>query len=75
MNGKTKGDFAVELPGKMIYATDNDVLLNAKDDNMSFLTQKKNYLGEYLATKTQGLDVHVMNKHSLLRYIDGGTGV
>jgi hypothetical protein len=39
------------------------------------LVEKKNYPGEYLVAKTSGLDVHVMNKYSLLRFIDGGNGV
>jgi hypothetical protein len=42
---------------------------------MKFLIEKENYLGEYTLAKTTGLDVHVMNKASLSRYIDGGSGV
>jgi hypothetical protein len=75
MNGKKSGDFAQELPGKMIYAKDTDVLISAEDTTMKFLIEKKNYLGEYNVAKTNGLDVHVMNKLSLSRYIDGGSGV
>jgi hypothetical protein len=75
MNGKKSGDFAQELPGKMIYAKDTDVLISAKDTSMKFLIEKKDYLGEYTVAKTNGLDVHVMNKLSLSRYIDGGSGV
>jgi hypothetical protein len=37
-----------------------------------FLLEKEKYLGEYIALKTQGVDVHVMNKYSLLRLIDDG---
>jgi hypothetical protein len=75
MNGKTSGDFAQELPGKMIYTKDTDILISAEDNIMKFLIEKKNYLGEYTVAKTKGLDVHVMNKLSLSRYIDGGLGV
>jgi hypothetical protein len=70
MNGKTEGDFALDLPGKMIYIEDKDVLLELKDNAMKFLIQKKEHLGEYTAAKTVGLDVHVMNKPSLSRIID-----
>ena len=35
------------------------------------LVEKKNYNGEYTAVKTSNLDVHVMNKYSLTRCIDG----
>jgi hypothetical protein len=75
MDGKTSGDFAQELPGKMIYGKDTDVLISIENTTMKFLIEKKNYLGEYTLAKTHGLDVHVMNKLSLSRYIDGGTGV
>jgi hypothetical protein len=75
MNGKTNGEFAVELPGTMTYATDKDVLISIDDTKLKFLVEKKDHLGEYLVAKTTGIDVHVMNKLSLGRYIDGGSGV
>jgi len=75
MNGKTDGNFAVELPGTMTYITDRDLMLDMKDTSMNFLVEKKNHLGEYFAVKTQDIDVHVMNKYSLTRFIDGGSGV
>lgn len=75
MNGKTNGEFAVELPGKMIYTLDRDILIDIDENKMKFLVEKKDYLGEYIAVKTEGLDVHVMNKSSLTRFIDGGIGV
>jgi hypothetical protein len=75
MNGKTNGEFAVELPGTMTYISDRDLLVSAEDTKMQFLVEKKDHLGEYLAAKTVDIDVHVMNKLSLSRYIDGGSGV
>jgi hypothetical protein len=75
MNGKTNGTFADELPGKMTYSTDRDILVTIDDTNLKFLVEKQDYLGEYTAAKTSGIDVHVMNKASLSRFIDGGTGV
>jgi len=75
MNGKTNGSFAVELPGNMIYTKDTDILVSVKDDVLSFLLEKKDFPGEYIAAKTKGLDIHVMNKFSLGRFIDGGSGV
>jgi hypothetical protein len=75
MNEKTAGDFAVELPGVMTYITDRDFLISIKDQSMQFLLEKKNHPGEYIAAKTRDIDVHVMNKLSLSRYIDGGSGV
>jgi hypothetical protein len=55
----------------MTYIQDRDVLLNIVDDKMNFLVEKKDHLGEYIAAKTNGIDVHVMNKSSLIRVIDG----
>lgn len=75
MNGKTNGDFAVELPGRMIYVTDRDLLVSCDNNSMKFLVEREKYQGEYTLVKTSGLDVHVMNKSSLSRYIDGGLGV
>lgn len=75
MNGKANGDFAVELPGTMIFLTDRDVLVESIDNKMKFLLEKKGHLGEYVAGKTTGLDLHVMNKSSLLRIIDEETNV
>jgi hypothetical protein len=70
MNGFQSGNFAQHLPGKMLYTTDRDVLYKVHDDEMTFLVEKKNYLGEYTAIKTQGQTIHVMNKLSLNRIID-----
>lgn len=70
MNGKTNGEFATPLPGSMVYIQDRDILTKIKDNKMQFLVEKENYFGEYTAVKTEGLDVHVMNKMSLSRAID-----
>lgn len=75
MNGKTNGEFATPLPGSMTYVQDTDVLIDMDDVSMKFLVEKQNHLGEYLAAKTNGIDVHVMNKMSLSRIIDGGNRV
>lgn len=75
MNGKTNGEFVTELPGIMTYIHDRDLLVKATDDTMQFLVEKENHYGEYFAVKTAGIDVHVMNKMSLSRIIDGETNV
>lgn len=75
MNGKTNGGFVAELPGTMSYIADTDLLVSIKESAMQFLVEKERYPGEYILTKTTGLDMHVMNKYSLSRFIDGGCGV
>jgi hypothetical protein len=63
-------EFFAELPGKMNYALDRDLLIEIKDNALKFLVEKKNYSGEFVATKTINLDMHVMNKYSLTRCIN-----
>lgn len=68
MNGYNKGDFAKELPGKLFYILDTDHLLKIKNQDMYFLcghNQKK-----YQPLKVSNLDVHIMNKYSLLRNLN-----
>jgi hypothetical protein len=75
MNSKTSGMFAQQLPGKMFYISDRDLLISLDDVRMKFLIEKENYLGEYTAASMNNTDVHIMNKLSLSRFIDGGLGV
>lgn len=70
INGFQKGDFAKSLPGKMLYTTDKDILIDLSKDNMTFLVEKKNSVGEYTVLKTKSQNIHVMNKFSLERIID-----
>lgn len=70
MNGFQIGNFAQQLPGSMLYTIDRDILWKLDQDEMMFLVEKKNYLGEYTALKTKGQNIHVMNKISLNRIID-----
>jgi hypothetical protein len=75
MNGNTAGDFAQELPGLMTYTLDRDIMVTMKDNKMTFLVEKAHYPGEYTLVSTNATDVHVMNKQSLTRYIDGDISV
>jgi hypothetical protein len=75
MNGKTEGEFATNLPGKMYFCRDTDILIDIDDTKMTFLLQKEKHLGEYFVSQTSNLDIHVMNKMSLSRVLDGGSNV
>jgi len=70
MNGFQQGNFAQQLPGSMMYTTDKDILWQLKNNEMMFLVEKKDYLGEYTTLKTTNQNIHVMNKFSLGRMID-----
>ena len=75
LNGKSSSQFSTELPGKLVYTKDKDILVSIDDQKITFLLEKKDYNGEYILSKTSSLDVHVMNKFSLSRFINGGSGV
>lgn len=70
LNGFSQGSFAHHLPGKLFYILDSDILYEIKDSEMKFLVQKDNSTSDYNPVKTSTVDVHVMNKYSLLRQID-----
>jgi hypothetical protein len=71
MNGKTNGEFAIDLPGKKFYTIDRDVLISIDNTQLKFLIEKERSRGEYLLASIADVDVHVMNKFSLSRVIDG----
>lgn len=75
MDSNKSGQFVDVLPASICFTSDRDVLVAIKDDAMKFLIEKEGYLGEYTAVKSEGVDVHIMNKDSLNRFIDGGSGV
>lgn len=69
LNGFSQGSFAGTLPGKMFFTTDRDILLSSSDTNMHFLLENSDSSGGFISVKTGGVDVHVMNKYSLLRIV------
>lgn len=70
MNGFQQGSFAAELPGNNFYSLDKDLLIKIDNDELTFLVEKENRLGEYTGAKLQGSNVHVMNKFSLERALN-----
>jgi hypothetical protein len=70
LNGFQSGSFAHELPGKMHFTIDKDILVKQDNEKMTFLVAKADRPGEYTLMKTDNLNVHVMNKLSLQRVID-----
>jgi hypothetical protein len=54
----------------MNYVLDIDHLLDYKNNKMQFLLEHPTDPSQYILSKTEGIDVHVMNKSSLLRLID-----
>lgn len=69
MNGFTHGDFAYPIANKLSYVLDRDLLVSSVDTKMTFLVNKQHTSDQYTAISTNSLDVHVMNKQSLLKVI------
>jgi hypothetical protein len=70
LNGTDVDLFDSTIAGKMFYTLDKDVLLKINKSSMTFLVEKEKVLGEFTGLRTTDLDVHVMNKFSLLRAYD-----
>lgn len=70
LNDSQDLDFVGLIPGKMYYTLDRDLLIKGTDSSFTFLLEKEMYHGEYTALKIKNLDVHIMNKYSLTRFID-----
>jgi len=73
--GNPNGDFASPLPGKLYYTVDKDIVDSIQGNQTRVLVEKESFPGEYVALKTSGIDVHLMNKYSLSRAIDIYEGV
>jgi hypothetical protein len=68
-SGYDSNNFQDLIPGKMYYTLDKDQLHSIDKSACTFLVEKENNLGEYTIIKTNNLDVHVMNKYSLMEVL------
>lgn len=71
MNGYQSGDFAKPMPGTLYFATDKSILWQINQEELLFLLEKPKYAGEYTPLSVNSSTVHVLNKFSLNRCIDG----
>ena len=71
LNGFSNKNRPESLPTNFYHSLDRDELYDVKKDgSMVFLVEKHNRLGEYTLVKTKDLNVHIMNKFSILRNED-----
>lgn len=70
LNGFSTQGFAEIFPAKIAYSIDKDYIIDHKDSKMKFLLEHPSIANEYVVAKTEDIDIHVMNKMSLLRLID-----
>jgi hypothetical protein len=57
------------IPSKIYYTLDRDYLYKVDDDSCTFLVEKENLGGQYVPIRINNVDVHVMNKFSLIENI------
>jgi|TARA_B110000908_G_scaffold160567_1_gene203922 hypothetical protein len=58
MNGHSKGTFVGNMPGKLYYTIDKDMLYDINNETLTFIIDNN-------PIKTKGLTVHAMNKYCL----------
>lgn len=65
MNGFDSSEIYALPPVLSVF--DKDILLDIEGDRLRFLIDDPNNTGSFWAATTNGLDVHVMNKQSIIR--------
>ena len=69
LNGYSCEKFIGTVPGNMYFTLDRDLLFKHQNNACTFLIEKQNALGEYTLLKTDNIDVHIMNKQSIMRVL------
>jgi hypothetical protein len=62
-------DLAYTLP-PVFTVIDKDMLVDVNDNKLIFLLDKPNNCGDFWPAITSGVDVHIMNKQSIIRHKD-----
>jgi hypothetical protein len=58
----------MSLPCNIYYALDRDILWRVDNEKeLLFMVEKKDNLGQYTLVRTQGQNIHIMNKYSISR--------
>lgn len=70
INGFKKSKWHGELPGRLLYTIDKDLLVEMSDSSFTFLIEKEKAQGQYTLMKTSNVNVHIMNKFSIGRLLD-----
>lgn len=67
LNGFCSIEFVNNLPGKLCYTSDRSYVLDITSDHIKLLLENNN---QYIPVKISSLDVHIMNKFSLIRCLE-----
>ncbi len=65
-SGFLSNNFDDVIPSKIYYTLDKDYLHSMTDNSCTFLIEKENVGSQYIPTLIKNIDVHVMNKISLI---------
>jgi hypothetical protein len=67
LSGFFDKEFVNHLPGKLFYTADRSHVLDISSDYVKLLLENNNH---YIPVKISSLDVHIMNKFSLIRALE-----
>ena len=67
LNGCVSDNLNSFIPGKLHFITDKDSILNLEFNTCKFKLVDHSILDGYSIVHTKNLDIHVMNKYSLIR--------
>lgn len=67
LNGLIPDETINSIPGKLYYISDKNSIIELNDNSCLFSIEDKNLLDNSFIVNTTNIDVHVMNKYSLLR--------
>jgi hypothetical protein len=70
LNGFSHTNIIETFPSKISYILDSDLILDFQNNDMQFLVAHPTTADEYMLVKTSDMDMHVMNKLSLIRLLD-----
>jgi len=69
LNGFQRTNWPKVLPGRLWFTSDADVLVKLEDESYTFLLDKKHWVGHYHVGKAENVNIHIMNKFALDRFI------
>lgn len=70
LNGFNQGDLFPSFNQPLYYTLDKDLAYKINESGISLLIEKENRSGEYTFLNVKEMNVHVMNKFSLMRLIN-----
>tara|TARA_B110000503_G_scaffold142949_1_gene241781 strand:- start:10897 stop:11757 length:861 start_codon:yes stop_codon:yes gene_type:complete len=69
LNGFQRTNWPKQLPGRLWFTSDSDVLMKMDDEQYTFILDKKHWEGHYTVGNISDANIHIMNKFSLDRAI------